>query len=70
MGYLGWTPVGADKILGVQGRYFLPMLPFALVLVPRISRIPERVLAAGITASLVLVLGISAYAMVRTYDAL
>jgi hypothetical protein len=30
MAYLGWTPVGSRVIQGVQGRYFLPMLPFAL----------------------------------------
>ncbi len=32
--YLGWTPVGADVIAGVQGRYFLPLLPFLAVAVP------------------------------------
>ena len=37
--YLEWTPVGADVIEGIQGRYFLPMilLPFLTV----------RVLAGG-----------------------
>lgn len=25
--YLQWTPVGANTILGIQGRYFLPALP-------------------------------------------
>lgn len=24
--YITWTPVGSDQILGVQGRYFIPML--------------------------------------------
>ena len=28
---LGWTPLSSDVILGIQGRYFLPLLP---VLIP------------------------------------
>lgn len=32
--YLGWTEVGATVIGGVQGRYFLPLLPFLGVTVP------------------------------------
>jgi hypothetical protein len=69
MAYLGWTPVGAPSIPGVQGRYFLLMLPFALVALPRIPRVPERALALAVTASLALVLALSAVAMLRTYYA-
>jgi hypothetical protein len=69
MAYLGWTPVGAERIPGVQGRYFLLMLPFALVALPRIPRVPERALALAITASLAAVLAISAIAMLRAYYA-
>ena len=29
---LGWTPRNLTYITGIQGRYFLPILPFALVL--------------------------------------
>ncbi|WP_246498213.1 DUF2142 domain-containing protein [Microvirga soli] len=33
--YMIWTPLGSPgPILGVQGRYFLPILPFLLFLVP------------------------------------
>jgi uncharacterized membrane protein len=28
--YLQWTPVGEDTIIGVQGRYFLPVLPLLI----------------------------------------
>jgi uncharacterized membrane protein len=28
--YLSFSPVGSNEILGVQGRYFLPLLPFIL----------------------------------------
>lgn len=30
--YLTYSPVGADVISGIQGRYLLPLLPFALLL--------------------------------------
>lgn len=29
--YLTWTPVGSAEVLGVQGRYFLPILPMILL---------------------------------------
>ncbi len=32
--YLGWTAVGATVIDGLQGRYFLPLLPFFAVALP------------------------------------
>ncbi len=31
--YLFWTPVGYTQVLGVQGRYFLLLLPFVLLLI-------------------------------------
>ncbi len=30
--YLTWTPVGLNKIIGVQGRYFIPVLPLLFLL--------------------------------------
>ncbi|HIT89722.1 MAG TPA: DUF2142 domain-containing protein [Candidatus Merdenecus merdavium] len=30
--YLSFTPVGANYILGVQGRYYLPLLPFMCII--------------------------------------
>ncbi len=30
--YLSWTPLGADRIDGLQGRYFLPLLPAGALL--------------------------------------
>lgn len=29
--YIGWTPVGNDMAWGIQGRYFLPILPLILL---------------------------------------
>jgi uncharacterized membrane protein len=69
LAYLGWTRVGAPHIQSIQPRYFLLILPFALVLLPRIPRVSERTLAIAVTTSLALVLGVSAVAMVRTYYA-
>lgn len=34
MFYLNWTNVGLDFVDGVQGRYFLPLLPFLLFAIP------------------------------------
>ncbi len=34
---LWWTPEGSAVITGVQGRYFLPVLPAALLFLPRVS---------------------------------
>ena len=30
--FLGWTPIGSNMIQGVQGRYFLPVLPLVGVI--------------------------------------
>ena len=32
--YLTWTPVGMDRVDGVQGRYFIPLLPILLFVLP------------------------------------
>ncbi len=32
--YLSWSPVGGPMVDGVQGRYFLPVAPFLLLLLP------------------------------------
>lgn len=37
--YLGWTPVGATMIEGLQGRYYLPVLPFLAVCVPSLAAV-------------------------------
>ncbi len=35
--YLSWTPVGATRVDGVQGRYAIPLLLFAAVTLPQIK---------------------------------
>ncbi len=32
--YLTWTPVGLDEIQGVQGRYFIPIVPMGSLFIP------------------------------------
>lgn len=40
--YMTWTPVGAARVDGVQGRYFIPMLPILLLLAGRWPILPPR----------------------------
>jgi hypothetical protein len=35
--YLTWTPVGMDRVDGIQGRYFIPLLPVLLFVVPGVE---------------------------------
>ena len=32
-----WTPQGANQIAGIQGRYFIPMIPLVLFAIPQVS---------------------------------
>jgi uncharacterized membrane protein len=36
--YLVWTPVGASQVGGIQGRYFIPILPLLIPLFILLSR--------------------------------
>ncbi|MFO1059730.1 MAG: DUF2142 domain-containing protein [Dongiaceae bacterium] len=40
--YLTWTPVGAPTVLGLQGRYLLPLLPLAGWLAPPVAGWAQR----------------------------
>jgi uncharacterized membrane protein len=48
--YAVWTPFGADTILGIQGRYFLPVAPLVVLLLHRRAEREPPVgrLAAGV----------------------
>lgn len=39
--YLMWTPVCADNVQGIQGRYFIPMLPLVLLAIARTKPLPR-----------------------------
>ena len=40
--YVIWTPPGFGTVYGIQPRYWLPMLPLAMMLVPRLRRTPPQ----------------------------
>lgn len=63
--FIAWTPRNADTILGVQGRYFLPLLMPALLLLDNpyiISRIKN------VNALLFVFVWSNAYALARLYS--
>ena len=57
---MSWTPLGSPVVEGVQGRYFLPILPLGLLALRSRSvtlEAPvERILAGGYCLANVLVL--------------
>jgi uncharacterized membrane protein len=60
MAYLGWNPVGAENISGVQGRYFVPMLPLLLLALPAVgTRLPPQSQAWGTVVVAVLSLSLA-----------
>jgi uncharacterized membrane protein len=40
--YLVWSPVGADVISGLQGRYFVGLLPIAIFLTSQVAAMIGR----------------------------
>lgn len=56
MFYLNWTNVGLDFVDGVQGRYFLPLLPFLLFAIPSLR--PRAKLPPLLPAFPVVLLGV------------
>jgi len=56
--YLVWTPLGADAIWGVQGRYFVPILPLvAIVIAALVNRGFDERLTATMAISAALLSG-------------
>jgi uncharacterized membrane protein len=50
--YLTFTPLDADSVWGVQGRYFVPILPLMAIMVAAIiDRAPDERLAAALAMS-------------------
>lgn len=65
--YLSFTPVGADIIRGVQGRYYLPVtMMFLLALRTKFIRntLPERMDTAVLTGASTLLLMVSVYSSI------
>jgi hypothetical protein len=64
MAYLGWNPVGAETIAGVQGRYFIPALPLLLLALPAAGvRVPTESQAWGTIAVAALSLSLAVHSV-------
>jgi uncharacterized membrane protein len=70
--YVSWTPVGQRIVDGVQGRYFLPLLPLLALLLPQRSPsgTDTRVLAAVGTVCFTVVLIFPLYTFTETIEAM
>ena len=66
--YLIWTPVDADQIWGVQGRYFVPVLPLlAVAMAAALNRRPDGRLTAACAIGLGVLSGVGSHdAILRT----
>ena len=66
--YLIWTPVYADRIWGVQGRYFVPVLPLlAAAMAAALNRGPDGRVTAAFAITLGLLSGVGSIdAILRT----
>lgn len=60
--YLSWTPVGENQILGVQSRYFLPIIfPFLVLFIPYSKRIIDKKVLYYIYIIPILIISYSAF---------
>ena len=55
--YADWTPVGAKIVLGVQGRYFLPLFPILLACIGLSPRNSRSLRVPGLLGALVMGMG-------------
>ena len=72
--YVSWTPVGAVVIEGVQGRYFLPLLPLGLLAVlhacARHVLWRQSIVQAGMLGLIALEAGTALYIVATKYSVL
>lgn len=66
--YVGWTPVGARAVSGVQGRYFLPCAPALLVALhwPRARGLPQAARVA-VGSGVALTLAVAAWCLTQRF---
>ncbi len=66
--YLDWTPIGKLYIRGIQGRYFIPLLPLFLFLIPnRKVRLRSRSWPVIFTVFSCLVLLVTVVTLIKRY---
>ena len=67
--YLVFTPLDADSVWGVQGRYFVPILPLvAIVVAALVNRSPAPWLAAAIAIVAAMLSGLASVAAIIAVD--
>ncbi|SRR6266568_3212804 len=67
--YLAFTPPGADTVWGVQGRYFVPILPLAAIIVAALfNRALDKGLSAALAISAALLSGAASVAAIIEVD--
>jgi uncharacterized membrane protein len=64
--YIVWTPVGAKEVLGLQGRYFIGLLPFTILAVSQLALIVGQ--RRLLNVMLLVLAVILVYNMYRTID--
>jgi hypothetical protein len=67
--YLVWTPVDADEVWGVQGRYFVPVLPLiAVAIAALLKRGPDPRLTAALALAAAMLSGAGAIDAILVTD--
>jgi hypothetical protein len=64
--YLAWTPVGAERIEGPQGRYLTPLIPLVAVALPRFALPFGRAIRLGGTLMPAVAAAIGAFVIPAT----
>ncbi|MGK0363583.1 MAG: putative membrane protein [Saprospiraceae bacterium] len=65
--YLQWDKVGSDFISGLQGRYFIPVLPLVWFAFPRILTIKDRIFIPILQISILAALSIGTWSVYLRY---
>lgn len=65
--YLGWNPVGAPVVAGVQGRYWAPVVPLLVFAVPAMGSALPRNARVAVIAGIAVTFTLALIAVVRTY---
>jgi uncharacterized membrane protein len=67
--YLAWTPIGSNRVEGVQGRYFVMALPVAaLGLGALVNRAPAVVVTALLASSGAILSGVAVIEAILRVD--
>lgn len=62
--YITYTPLGSSLIQGVQGRYFLPIVPFSLVIIGSLVRLKVQPVRRHATIYMIATLSLSCISLI------